>query len=126
MGCLWRICFAWTDRASGNIGHGLVRGFGFKRGAVASSVAHDSHNIVAAGMSTAEILKAVKTVVKMKGGLAVVVGDQVLAELNLPIAGLMSLSSAREVAAAGKKLRRAVRETGCVVEDPFMILSFLA
>jgi len=48
-------------------------------------------------MSTAEILKAVKTVVKMKGGLAVVVGDQVLAELNLPIAGLMSLSSAREV-----------------------------
>lgn len=111
---------------TGNVGLGLVKGFGFKQGALASSVAHDSHNIVAAGMSAAEILLAVKTVERMRGGLAVAAGDQVLAELPLPLAGLMSSAPAREVAAAGQKVKSAARELGCRLDDPFMVLSFLA
>jgi len=123
---LARLVVVERHQGTGNIGHGLVKGFGLKRGALASSVAHDSHNIIAVGMSAAEILTALRTVTRMRGGLAVVIGDQVRAEFALPIAGLISPDPASEVAAALKKLKRAVLETGCEMKDPFMMLSFLA
>ncbi|MFH1089993.1 MAG: adenine deaminase, partial [Pseudomonadota bacterium] len=111
---------------TGNLGQGLVSGFGFKKGAIASSVAHDSHNIVAAGLSEPEILLAVDTVRKMHGGLAVVAGERVLAELALPLAGLMSPKSAQEVASAVEKVGQAAQEIGSGLASPFMYLSFLA
>ena len=123
---LVRLVVVERHHGTGRIGQGLVRGLGLKRGALASTVAHDSHNIIAAGVSEEELLLAVKTVVRMRGGLAVVVGEQVAAELPLPLAGLMSPAPAIEVAAAGRRLAEAARLTGCQVPDPFMILSFLA
>ncbi|MBW2091562.1 MAG: adenine deaminase [Deltaproteobacteria bacterium] len=123
---LARLVVVERHQGTGNIGHGLVKGFGLKRGALASSVAHDSHNIIAVGMSAAEILTALRTVTRMRGGLAVIIGDHVRAEFALPIAGLISPDPASEVAAALKKLKRAVLETGCEMKDPFMMLSFLA
>ena len=82
--------------ATGRIGRGLVSGFGLKRGALASSIAHDSHNIVAAGTSDADIYAAVKAIEAMQGGLAVVAEGKVLASLAAPIAGLLSQEPAEE------------------------------
>jgi adenine deaminase len=123
---LARLVVVERHHGTGRVGHGLVRGLGLERGALASTVAHDSHNIIAAGVSEEELLLAIAAVAKMRGGLAVVVGDQVAAELPLPIAGLMSPAPAAQVASAGRRLAEAARLTGCQVPDPFMILSFLA
>jgi len=112
--------------ASGNIGLGLVRGLGLKWGAIASSVAHDSHNIIVAGVTDEDMLAAVKEVVRMRGGLVAVGRGQTLAVLPLPIAGLMSDRSTLEVNRAMKDLLGAVSEMGSALEDPFMTLSFLA
>lgn len=111
---------------TGNIGLGMVRGFGFKQGAIASSVAHDSHNIVCVGVNDHDIYAAVKTVESMKGGLAVISGGKVLASLPLPIGGLMSTASLPVVAKCWKELKHAVKEIGSSLEEPFMTLSFLA
>ncbi len=113
-------------RASGEIGKGLVRGFGLKKGAIASSIAHDSHNIIAVGTNPIDIAKAIKEVYESKGGLVVVNNEKVLAKLELPIAGLMSLESPEKVAKKFKKLREAARELGSSLNNPFMTLSFLA
>ncbi len=112
--------------ATGNVGHGLVKGFGLKRGALASSVAHDSHNIVVVGASDADILLAVQTVVKMKGGLAVTAGGKVLASLPLPVAGLLSLEPLEVVVKQFEEIETKARELGCVLAAPFSTLSFLA
>jgi adenine deaminase len=112
--------------ASGNIGLGLVKGLGLKWGAIASSVAHDSHNIIVAGVTDEDMLAAVKEVVRMRGGLVAVGRGQTLATLPLPIAGLMSDRSTLEVNRAMKDLLGAVSEMGSALEDPFMTLSFLA
>jgi len=123
---LARLVVVERHHRTGNIGHGLVKGFGLHRGAIASSVAHDSHNIVAAGMNEADILLAVKAVAKMKGGLAAAADGQVLAELALPLAGLMSPEPAGHVVSAAGKLTEAARRLGSNFADPFMVLSFLA
>lgn len=112
--------------ASGNIGLGLVQGLGLKWGAIASSVAHDSHNIVVTGATDEEMLAAVEEVVRMRGGLAAVGRGKTLASLPLPIAGLMSDGSTLEVNRAMKDLLTVVSEMGSSLEDPFMTLSFLA
>jgi len=112
--------------ASGNIGLGLVKGLGLKWGALASSVAHDSHNIIVAGATDEDMLAAVEEVVRMRGGLAAVGRGQTLAALPLPIAGLMSDRSTLEVNRAMKDLLGVVSEMGSPLEDPFMTLSFLA
>lgn len=112
--------------ASGNMGKGFVKGFGLKKGAIASSVAHDSHNIVVVGVSDEDMMRAVKEIEAMKGGLVAVADGQVLARLPLPIAGLMSEKSAYEVEAELEELLRATKTLGCVLEEPFMALSFLA
>ncbi len=112
--------------ASGNMGKGFVKGFGLKRGALASSVAHDSHNIVVVGVSDEDMMKAVKEIEAMKGGLVAVADGQVLARLPLPVAGLMSEKSAHEVHAELEELLKASKALGCTLEEPFMALSFLA
>ncbi|MCS7286806.1 MAG: adenine deaminase [Anaerolineae bacterium] len=112
--------------ASGNMGKGLVKGFGLKKGAIASSVAHDSHNIVVVGVSDEEMMRAVREIEAMKGGLVAVADEQVLARLPLPIAGLMSEKSAYEVEAELEELTEATKALGCILEEPFMALSFLA
>jgi len=111
---------------SGNVGVGLVKGFGFKCGALASSVAHDSHNIVAVGTCDADLTIAIREVVRMQGGLAVVSQGRVLKTLALPIAGLMSDRPLSEVAAVFGEVGQAARDVGCVLAAPFAVLSFLA
>ncbi|MFP4036351.1 MAG: adenine deaminase [Desulfobacteraceae bacterium] len=113
-------------KASGNVGLGFVSGFGLKSGALAGSVAHDSHNIIAVGVSDSDILSAVQEVIRMEGGLAVVSDQKAVAYLPLPIAGLMSELPLREVAEKTGELNRAAARLGSKLADPFMTLSFLA
>jgi adenine deaminase len=113
-------------KASGRIGLGMVKGFGLKKGAIASSVAHDSHNIICVGVEDEDMISAVRRVAQLGGGMVAVRGGLVLAELPLPIAGLMSDQPLAEVVAQQKKLRTVVEKLGCKVEHPFGTLSFLA
>jgi len=112
--------------ASGKIGVGMVRGFGLKQGALASSVAHDSHNIVATGTGDEDIAVAVKEIERQHGGLAVVKDGKVAGSLPLPIAGLLSAEPLEAVASQLEKLERLVREMGCPLAAPFAALSFMA
>lgn len=112
--------------ASGNVGKGFVKGFGLKRGAIASSVAHDSHNIVVVGVTDDDMLRAVIEIIKLRGGMVTVVDGKVKASLALPIAGLMSEEPLEEVSSKLEELRKAAGELGCTLKDPFMQLSFLA
>ncbi len=123
---LLKLAVVERHHGSGNLGLGLVQGFGLRRGACASSVAHDSHNIVVVGAEEADMLQAVRHLTALGGGLAVVADGRVLADLPLPIAGLMSPRPLNEVAAAYGRLKAAYRELGGTLPDPFMALSFLA
>jgi adenine deaminase len=113
-------------KKTGNIGLGLIRGFGLKRGAVASSIAHDSHNIVTIGTNDGDMYTAIKEVEKMGGGLIVVDQGEVLARLALPIAGLLSDEPLESVVAKLETLERAAKELGSLLPSPFATLSFLA
>jgi len=113
-------------QASGNIGLGLVTGFGLKRGALASSIAHDSHNIVVVGASDEDILTAVKEVERLQGGLVAAAGGKILASLSLPIAGLLSDKPLETVVANLESLEKVARELGTTLPSPFATLSFLA
>ena len=112
--------------ATGNIGLGLVHGFGLKKGAIASSIAHDSHNIIAVGTSDEDIFTAVKEIERLQGGLAVASGSRVLASLGLPIAGLLSPEPLETVVANLEKLEKLAQELGATLPSPFAALSFLA
>lgn len=103
----------------------FIRGFGLKLGAFASSIAHDSHNIVAVGTNDEDIVSAINRIVSMKGGLAVSVKKEVTS-LKLNIAGIMSDSSCSEVARDYITLNEIVRKLGCTMASPFMTLSFMA
>jgi len=111
---------------NGNVALGFVRGFGLKSGAIASTVAHDSHNLIIVGLETKDMELAAETVSETGGGLAVVSGGRVLAALPLPVAGLISDRDARTVAAQHVELHRAARAIGCTLPSPFMTMSFLA
>ena len=111
---------------TGNIGLGMVQGFGIQQGALASSVAHDTHNIIAVGCTDSDLYLAVKTVEKMGGGLAAVKDGDVLSTLPLPIAGLMSDKPLKGVAEGWENMATAAKILGCRVKEPFMALSFLA
>ena len=113
-------------RATGNIGLGLVMGFGLKRGALASSIAHDSHNIVAIGTSDEDIFAAVKEIERLQGGLVVAAEGKVLSSLALPIAGLLSDEPLEVVVAKLEKLKQLARDLGTTLAAPFATLSFLA
>ncbi|MDD3545032.1 MAG: adenine deaminase [Kiritimatiellae bacterium] len=106
---------------------GMIRGFGIKHGAIASSVAHDSHHIVAAGVTDTALASAINAVVNDKGGLAVAEQDgRILARLPLPLAGLMSPEPAEAAAHAYAQCDRRAKELGSVLAAPFMTLSFMA
>jgi adenine deaminase len=123
---LLKIAVVERHRGTGRTGLGLVRGLGLERGALASSVAHDSHNLVVAGASDEDMRAALTIVVEMGGGQVVVAGGRVLASCPLPIAGLMSdrpLAEVREEVAA---LTEAARGLGSRLPDPLMTMSFLA
>ncbi|WP_029041859.1 adenine deaminase [Cucumibacter marinus] len=111
---------------NGNIGRGFVTGFGLKRGAIASSVGHDSHNITVIGANDADMAAAANRLIQMGGGFAVAEDGEVVAELALPLAGLMSLEPFETVAEALKVLRDAAKELGCVLPEPFLQVAFLA
>ena len=103
----------------------LVKNFGLKRGAIASSVAHDSHNIVAVGTTDAEICAAVNQIILQRGGIAVAEGDSV-AILPLPVAGLMSGEDGYKIAQKYADLDRYAKKLGSTLTAPFMTLSFMA
>ncbi len=113
-------------KATGHIGKGFVRGFGLKRGAIGSTVAHDSHNIVIVGTNDTDIYSAFQHLKRNKGGFVVVDNDHLVAELPLPIAGLLSTKTFEETAADLKTLKQQVKTLGGTHPAPFMILSFLS
>ena len=113
-------------KASGNIGLGLVKGFGLKKGALASSVAHDSHNIIAVGTNDLDILKAIEEINRLQGGLVVCANLEILASLPLPIAGLLSPEPLEVVVSQYEKVEKAAASLGNLPPAPFAILSFLA
>jgi len=113
-------------KATGNIGLGLVKGFGLKEGALASSVAHDSHNIVAVGTGDEDILTAVREIEKLQGGLVAVAGGRVLASLALPVAGLLSDEPLEAVVNKLDKLEQVAAQLGTKLPSPFSTLSFVA
>ncbi len=111
----------------GAIGKGFVRGFGLTQpGALASTVAHDSHNLICVGTSDASMLLAIRTLEELGGGLVVVANGKVTAKLALPIAGLMSDQPAAAVMRGVEELHNAARDLKCRLRAPFMALSFLA
>jgi adenine deaminase len=113
-------------KGSGRIGLGLVKGFGLKAGALASSVAHDSHNIILVGVNDQEMRHAAEEIARMQGGFVAVQGGGVKSSLPLPVAGLISLEPAETVASRMEKLKEAARDLGCPLANPFLTLSFLA
>ncbi len=113
-------------RSSGNVGLGFIRGIGLHRGAIAGTVAHDHHNLVAVGADDASMLAAMRAAAAGGGGLAVADGHRVLARLPLPVAGLMSDRPVAEVRAGYDALLAAAASLGSTLHDPFMALSFMA
>jgi adenine deaminase len=111
---------------TGRAGLGFVRGFGLQRGALASSVAHDAHNVVVVGMNDASMAAAVRRLANRGGGIVVVDGAEVLAELPLPVAGLLSDAPLQEVVERSQALIQAARRLGCTLDSPFQHLAFLA
>jgi len=113
-------------RATGNVGVGFVRGFKLKRGAIGSSVAHDAHNVVVAGTNDADILRVIQELEKLQGGQVAVVDGKVLAELPLPIAGLVTDQPLAKAMKLIDDLNAAAHAMGCDLAAPFMALSFLS
>ena len=115
-----------VERYGGNtVANAFIKGFGLKKGAIASSVAHDSHNIIAVGYNSDKMAKAVNKVIENKGGIAVVSVD-FEDSLPLPIAGLMSNEDVYEVAEKLGVLHDMVKALGCPLEAPFMTMAFMA
>jgi adenine deaminase len=123
---LLKICVFERHRGTGNVGVGFIKGFGLREGALASTVAHDSHNLMVVGTSDEEILAAARAVEEMGGGQVVVKNEEVLAGLPLDVAGLMSTLPLGDVKDRVRELQEAARREGCPLEDPFMALSFMA
>lgn len=112
--------------ATGQMGKGFVQGLGIRRGAIASTIAHDHHNLVVAGVDNVSLTTAAGALADMGGGLAVADGVRILARLPLPVAGLMSNKPIHEVRRQLDEVIGAARSLGSALHDPFMALSFLA
>ena len=113
-------------KATGNIGLGFVKGFGLKSGAIASTVAHDSHNMIVIGTNDDDMYYAAVELVKSQGGKIIVENGKTLSHLKLPIAGLMSDKPAEEVMENISELEKASAKIGCKIADPFMSMAFLS
>ncbi len=105
---------------------GIVKGFGLKSGAIATSINHDSHNIIAVGSSDELIVEAINRLISIDGGIIVFGADHQFEELSLPIGGLMTNLSPKEVSQSLKKMKFFAQQCGCVLNEPFLQLSFLA
>jgi adenine deaminase len=121
---LLKIAVLERHRATGNIGNAFVKGFGLKEGAFASTVAHDSHNLVVAGANATDMLAAIKLLVDSDGGLIAVNDGKSLAHVPLPIAGLMSDLSVEIVSKQIQELKEALSKMGCTLPAPYMTLAF--
>ena len=113
-------------KLTGNIGKGFVKGFGFKKGAVASTVAHDSHNLLVVGTNDKDMAVAANKLIDVGGGMIAVFEGSVLGLVELPIAGIMSDQPIEDVAEKVEELEKAWRELGCEMASPFMTMSLLA
>ncbi len=113
-------------KGTGNIGLGLVKGFGLKKGAIASTIAHDSHNIVVVGTNDADIFAAVKAIEQMQGGLVACSDGKIVARLPLPVCGLLSTLPAEQVSRQFDALEKTAAGLGNLPPAPFAILSFIA
>lgn len=113
-------------KATGTKGLGFVTGFGFKKGAMAQTVAHDAHNLLVAGTNDEDMALAANTLIECGGGLCAVADGKVLSVLPLPIAGLMSDKSAEEVAGMNEDLAAAWKDMGCVINSPYMTMALMA
>lgn len=111
---------------NGNIGRSFVKGFGLQRGAIASSVGHDSHNITVVGVTDEDMALAVNRLIEIGGGFAVADEGEITADLALPIAGLMSTEPFEIVTEHLEHLRRAAKALGCTLPEPFLQVAFLA
>jgi len=120
-----KVCVLSRHGTNRNVGRGFVKGFGLKRGALASSVGHDSHNVIVVGADDADMAVAVNRLIDLQGGFVAVLDGQVTGELALPLAGLISDRSFEEVERQLIALRRAVRGMGCPLAEPFLQLAFL-
>jgi adenine deaminase len=111
---------------TGRIGLGFVRGLGLERGALGTTLSHDAHNAVVVGVDDTSMAFAVRRLANIGGGIVVVEGGRLLAELPLPVAGILSDAPLAEVVAASDAVVAAARELGCEIEAPFQLLAFLA
>ena len=123
---LLKIVVIERHQGSGRKGFGFVRGLGLRKGALASTVAHDSHNLIVVGVRDSDMVVAVNVLRELGGGLVVVSDGEVRAQLPLPVAGLMTAASLEQVVAWKKGVNQAALELGVTLEHPFMALSFLA
>ncbi len=124
---LLKIAVAERHHNTGHIGLGYVKGYGLRQGAVATSIAHDSHNIIAVGTNNDDLAFAINRIAELRGGIAVVDGGKILAELPLPVAGLMSDAPLEEVNDLLEQAKAAAHRLGVSAGiDPFMTLSFMS
>ena len=119
------VCVLARHGKNRNIGRGFVQGMQLSRGAVASSVGHDSHNVIVVGADPNEMARAVNRLIEIEGGFVAVAGERVIAELALPIAGLMSNQPFEQVRDDLHELRAAVKDLGCPLAEPFLQMAFL-
>jgi adenine deaminase len=123
---LAKVAVVERHRETGRVGTGFVSGFGLRRGALASTHAHDAHNVVVVGMDDGDMAAAVNRLAEIGGGQVVVDGGRTLAEAACPIGGLLSDRSAEQVAAAARRIEEAAAGLGVGLTSPFMAMSFLA
>ncbi|MDD5604889.1 MAG: adenine deaminase [Dehalococcoidales bacterium] len=121
-----KIAVVERHKATGNIGIGLVKGFGLQKGAIASSVSHDSHNIVAIGTNDQDLVAAIREIELMQGGLVMVLNGAAIGKMELPLAGILSLEPAEEAAGQLNDIETLVKVMGVSIESPFTVLSFMA
>ncbi len=121
-----KICVIERHRATGNIGKGFVKGFNLKSGAIASTVAHDSHNMIVIGTNDYDMYLAAVALIKCQGGKVVVNNGEIISELPLPVAGIMSDKEFDYVVEKSEEVNNAAKSIGCTLEDPFMTMAFLS
>lgn len=122
---IMKMCVFERHHATGTKGAGFVKGFGFKIGAMAQTVAHDAHNLLVAGTNDADMALAANTLIACGGGMCAVADGKVLALVPLPIAGLMSDRPVEDVAAMIEKLSRAWQDMGCTINSPYMTMALI-
>jgi adenine deaminase len=120
-----KVCVLERHGKKGSVGRGFVKGLKLPRGAIASSIGHDSHNICVVGADDADMALAVNRLIELGGGFVLAAGGKLLAEMPLPLAGLMSDRDFRTVAREIATLRKAVRALGCPLAEPFLQMAFL-